>query len=89
MISFNPKTLYQRFLDGHKGKLHFAAHSHHFWPDVTREAQLAYWDDCARLSDEKWDKICMELYVGERIMDDNIDWVINKLKETYQLPIKK
>ncbi len=31
-----------------------ACHSHHFWPDVTREAQLAYWDDSARLADEKW-----------------------------------
>jgi selenocysteine lyase/cysteine desulfurase len=61
MISFNPKTLYQRFLDGHKGKLHFAAHSHHFWPDVTRQAQLAYWDDCAHLSDEKWDKVFGEV----------------------------
>jgi selenocysteine lyase/cysteine desulfurase len=61
MISFNPKTLYQRFLDGHQGKLHFAAHSHHFWPDVTREAQLAYWDDCAILSDEKWNKIFGEV----------------------------
>jgi hypothetical protein len=37
--------------------LHFAAHSHHFWPDVSREAQLEYWDDCAKLSDEKWEKV--------------------------------
>lgn len=51
------KKYYSRFLNGHEGKLHFAAHSHHFWPDVTREAQLAYWDDCANASDEKWDKI--------------------------------
>ena len=61
MISFNPKTLYQRFLEGHQGKLHFAAHSHHFWPDITREAQLAYWDDSAILSDEKWNKIFGEV----------------------------
>jgi selenocysteine lyase/cysteine desulfurase len=57
MTLSSPKDLYQRFLQGHEGKLHFAAHSHHFWPDISREAQLAYWDDCALLSDEKWSKI--------------------------------
>lgn len=51
------KKYYSRFLNGHEGKLHFAAHSHHFWPDVTREAQLEYWDDCAKASDEKWNKV--------------------------------
>lgn len=51
------KYLYQRFLEGHEGKLHFAAHSHHFWPDVTRDAHLEYWDDCSKSSDEKWQKI--------------------------------
>ena len=30
-------------------QLHFAAHSHHFWPDVTREAQLRCWDDACLL----------------------------------------
>ncbi|MDJ1159714.1 aminotransferase [Chelatococcus sp. SYSU_G07232] len=38
-------------------RLHFAAHSHHFWPDVTREAQLAAWDVAARLADDKWDEV--------------------------------
>lgn len=55
------KHLYSRFLNGHEGKLHFAAHSHHFWPDVTRDAQLEYWDDCAKSSDHKWDKIFGEV----------------------------
>ncbi|QPG05362.1 aminotransferase class V-fold PLP-dependent enzyme [Salinimonas marina] len=45
---------YQRYLNAHSGKQHFACHSHYFWPDVTREAMLAYWDDSARLADEKW-----------------------------------
>ncbi len=57
MTTLELKNIYSRFLNGHHGKLHFAAHSHHFWPDVTREAHLAYWDDCAALSDLKWDKI--------------------------------
>jgi selenocysteine lyase/cysteine desulfurase len=60
MTLSNPKQYYSRFLKGHEGKLHFAAHSHHFWPDVTRDAQIAYWDDCAVLSDEKWGKIFSE-----------------------------
>lgn len=61
MTLSNPKQFYSRFLQGHEGKLHFAAHSHHFWPDITREAQLKYWDDCAILSDEKWVKIFSEV----------------------------
>ena len=61
MIPSNPKELYSRFVKGHEGKLHFAAHSHHFWPDCTREAQLRYWDDSATLSDEKWGKIFSEV----------------------------
>ena len=55
------KSHYSKFLTGHEGKLHFAAHSHHFWPDVTRDAQVEYWDDCARLSDHKWGKIFGEV----------------------------
>lgn len=49
--------LYQHFLQGHAGKQHFASHSHHFWPDVTRQAMLDYWDLSARSSDEKWQHI--------------------------------
>ena len=49
--------LYQHFLQGHAGKQHFASHSHHFWPDVTRQAMLDYWDLSARNSDEKWQHI--------------------------------
>ncbi|SDE13494.1 aminotransferase class V-fold PLP-dependent enzyme [Belnapia rosea] len=38
-------------------RLHFAAHSHHPRPDVTRAAQLAAWDDAARLLDGKWEHV--------------------------------
>jgi len=48
------QQFYQRFLQENKGKQHFACHSHHYWPDVTREAMLEYWDDTARLVDDKW-----------------------------------
>lgn len=46
--------LYQHFLNARPELLHCAPHSHYYWPDVTRAAQLAYWDDSARFADEKW-----------------------------------
>lgn len=55
------KSYYSRFLAGCEGKWHFAAHSHHFWPDVTREAQLQVWDDAARFNDAKWGHIFAEV----------------------------
>jgi kynureninase len=48
------KAHYARSLNADPDRLHFAAHSHHPWPDVTRDAQLAAWDDAARLADDKW-----------------------------------
>lgn len=48
---------FSRFLEAEPNRLHFAAHSHHPWPDVTREAQLQAWDDAARLVDDKWEHI--------------------------------
>jgi selenocysteine lyase/cysteine desulfurase len=51
------KEFYSRFLGASPGRLHFAAHSHHPWPDVTRDAQIEAWDDAARLADLKWDRI--------------------------------
>jgi len=53
--------LYRRCLDGLGGRLHASAHSHHLWPDVTRDATLACWDDAARLLDRKWDRILGEV----------------------------
>ena len=37
------KHLFRRFLDANPERLHFAAHSHHLWPDVTFEAQQQAW----------------------------------------------
>ncbi len=51
------QQFFQHFLRANKGTQHFACHSHHYWPDVTREATLAYWDDSARLVDQKWSYI--------------------------------
>lgn len=54
------KHFYQRFLQANEGKQHFACHSHHYWPDITREAMLEYWDDTARMVDDKWQYIFAE-----------------------------
>lgn len=51
------KAHYSRFLQARPGVLHFAAHSHHLWPDVTRDAVVQAWDDAARLADHKWDHV--------------------------------
>lgn len=50
----NYKAHFRRFLEAVPERLHFAAHSHHYWPDVTFEAQQACWLDAARLADGKW-----------------------------------
>lgn len=52
---------FSRFLGADPNRLHLAAHSHHFWPDVTREAQLEAFDDAARLADRKWERILGEI----------------------------
>jgi len=56
------KAHFSRFLNAAPERLHFAAHSHHLWPDVTFAAQEACWNDAARLADRKWDKIFGEVY---------------------------
>lgn len=56
------KHLYQNFLAANSQKFHFACHSHHFWPDCTRQAQLDYWDDSAKYVDQKW-----EYFFSEKI----------------------
>jgi selenocysteine lyase/cysteine desulfurase len=48
---------FSRFLSAEPGRLHFAAHSHHPWPDVTRDAQIRAWDEAARLQDDKWESV--------------------------------
>ena len=56
------KKHFRRFLEADPGRLHFAAHSHHLWPDVTFEAQQQCWLDAARLADRKWEMIFAEVY---------------------------
>ena len=51
------KPHFSRFLAAAPGRLHFAAHSHHYWPDVTFDAQVECWQDAARLAGGKWDHV--------------------------------
>ena len=53
---------FSRFRDANPDRLHFAAHSHAYWPDATRGAQLQVWDDAARYVDEKWTRILGEVW---------------------------
>ncbi len=49
------RHLFSRFLDSHPERLHFAAHSHHPWPDVTYDAHQRWWEDSAQGMDDKWE----------------------------------
>jgi kynureninase len=55
------KRHFQRFIAADPERLHFAAHSHHFWPDVTFAAQEQCWLDAARLADRKWETVFAEI----------------------------
>jgi selenocysteine lyase/cysteine desulfurase len=48
------KQHYKLFLEANLGVQHYAAHSHHYWPDVTKQAMIDYWNDSAKLIDDKW-----------------------------------
>lgn len=51
------KHLFSKSLAANPDRLHFAAHSHHLWPDASHAGHLEAWDDAAALADHKWDKI--------------------------------
>jgi len=56
-VPLDLSAAFARFRNADPRRLHFAAHSHHLWPDVTRDAQINAWDDAARLVDDKWDNV--------------------------------
>ena len=59
-LSFKP--LFCRSLCADPERLHFAAHSHHLWPDASFDGQVEAWNDAARLADRKWDKVMDEVW---------------------------
>ena len=58
----NFKALFSRSLGADPTRLHFAAHSHHLWPDASFAGQVAAWNDAARLADRKWNKVMGEVW---------------------------
>lgn len=68
------KHLYSRFLEAHPEELHFACHSHHFWPDVTREAHLQYWDDSCKYVDDKWEYLfSQKVPLAQKLIAKNLN----------------
>lgn len=55
------KSLFSRALALAPERLHFAAHSHHLWPDASFEAQQQAWLDANIHADRKWDLIFGEV----------------------------
>lgn len=59
-MSFKP--LFAKSLGAAPDRLHFAAHSHHLWPDASFEGQVECWEDAAARADTKWDKVMGQLW---------------------------
>lgn len=51
------KHLFSRAFSAAPGRMHFAAHSHHLWPDASYDAHMQAWNDAARLADRKWEHV--------------------------------
>lgn len=62
MTSYKP--LFQRSIAAAPDRLHFAAHSHHLWPDASFVGHQAAWQDAARLADRKWDRVMGEIWLA-------------------------
>ncbi len=60
------KHLFDAFLKADPARIHLAAHSHHPWPDVAKDAQLEAWNDATLLADRKWEKVFGELLPASR-----------------------
>jgi selenocysteine lyase/cysteine desulfurase len=56
------KELFSRSLSADPDRLHFAAHSHHLWPDASFDGHMQAWNDAARLADRKWDKVMGDVW---------------------------
>jgi selenocysteine lyase/cysteine desulfurase len=66
-VSTSYKHLFQRALAAAPDRLHFAAHSHHLWPDASFVGQIAAWEDGVRLADRKWDRVMGEIWPAAQI----------------------
>ncbi|HWQ85170.1 aminotransferase class V-fold PLP-dependent enzyme [Brevundimonas sp.] len=55
------KDLFSRALSLDPERLHFAAHSHHLWPDASFDGQVRAWVEANKFADRKWDLIFGEV----------------------------
>ncbi len=55
------KDLFSRALSLDPERLHFAAHSHHLWPDASFDGQVRAWVEANQFADRKWDLIFGEV----------------------------
>ncbi len=58
---------FSRWFSAAPDRVHWAAHSHHPWPDVSYRAQQEAWEDAARLADFKWEKVFGEVLPLARV----------------------
>lgn len=56
------KQHFSRFIGAAPNRIHLAAHSHHYWPDVSFDAQQQAWLDAARDADRKWETVFGEVW---------------------------
>lgn len=55
------KDLFARALSLDPERLHFAAHSHHLWPDASFDGQVRAWVEGNKFADRKWDLVFGEV----------------------------
>ncbi len=55
------KPLVSRALALDPNRLHFAAHSHHLWPDASFDGQVRAWVEANHFADRKWDLVFGEV----------------------------
>ena len=55
------KHLFSRALQLDPERLHFAAHSHHLWPDASFDGQVRAWVEANHFADRKWDLVFGEV----------------------------
>jgi len=55
------KALFSRALALDPERLHFAAHSHHLWPDASFDGQVRAWVEANHFADRKWDLVFGEV----------------------------
>ena len=70
----NLKPSFSKFLGAKPERLHFAAHSHHPWPDVSFAAHQQAWTDAAEMMDDKWSHVFGEVMTNLRsLIASNLD----------------